>query len=449
MQHPGQTYPRTLYINGGGFGMLRGLVNQARKDQKIRALNDVLVVTLLLDRDGVPEGAGYLDLKDGRMKAILCRAVVIATGGYEELWAFNDAASTACGDGLYLAYEAGADLVDLEMLQFHPTIVIYPTHIKGILFQYELVIHPEYLGGRLLNRKGETFFEGFPLRDAIIRSIWREIKAGRGTDHGGVSIDLIHSKKDRQALTESLEKWQPNQFHYLREMGVDLRDVLVEVSPHAHFNMGGVAIDERGATSIPGLFAAGEVAGNLHGANRVSGNALAETQVFGARAGRFAALFAQSREFPESRKIDLEGGKFGMDGRNSLYPQDDDLRPFHIRKRLQEIMWKKCGIEREAKDLKEGAEEIKKIGNELLPRVSILSGKNESPRPYPQEVMEAWELKMMTTLSGLVISSALFREETRGHHMRLDYAETEKEARHILISKGKGLRYSRVKRNSG
>jgi fumarate reductase (CoM/CoB) subunit A len=446
MHHPGQTHPRTLFIQGGGFGMLRGLTHQARKHQNLRALSDVLVVKLLSDRDGVPGAAIYLDLKDGRMKAILCKTVILATGGYEELWAFSDASSTAGGDGLSLAYEAGAELVDLEMLQFHPTVVIHPSHIKGILFQYELVIHPEYLGGRLLNSKGETFFEGFLLRDAIIRAIWGEIKAGRGTEHGGIFIDLTRSPKDRQALTEALEKWQPNQFHYLREMGVDLRDRLVEVAPHSHFNMGGVAIDEKAATTVPGLFAAGEVAGNLHGANRVSGNALAETQVFGALAGRSAAAFAQDRKFSESGNMGSKIKEAEQERRNLLKLQDQALRPFQVRRRLQETMWKRCGVEREAKELRQGLEEIEQIERDLLPRMSIGSGKGGSAESYPQELMEAWELMRMATLAGQVISSAIARKETRGHHLRADCPETEREARHIFLSREKGLRMGEVKR---
>jgi fumarate reductase (CoM/CoB) subunit A len=446
MHHPGQTHPRTLYIQGGGFGMLRGLVNQAQKHRNIRALSDVLVVKLLQDPDGVPRAAVYLDLKDGRMKAILCKAAVIATGGYEELWAFSDASSTACGDGLFLAYEAGAELVDLEMLQFHPTIVIHPSHVKGILFQYELVIHPDYLAGCLLNGKGETFFDGFPMRDTIIRAIWGEVKGGRGTQHGGVSIDLTRSKKDRQALTEALEKWQPNQFHYLREMGVDLRDRLVEVGPHGHFNMGGVAIDERAATSVPGLFATGEAAGNLHGANRISGNALAETQVFGALAGRSAAEFTEGRKLPEAGDIRPGVKEAEEEGQVFLKSKDPSLRPFRVRRLLQEAMWKRCGIERDSGELRQGMEDVLQIERDLFPKVSIRIGENESVDPYPQELLEAWELKMMVALAKLVISSALSRKETRGHHLRTDHPKTEEEARHIFLSAGKGLRMDGVKR---
>ena len=429
--------------------MLTGLVNQARKDRKISTLSDVQILRLVQDPEGVPVAAIYLDLKDGKVKAISCRAVVAATGGYEELWACSDAASTACGDGLFLAYEAGAELVDLEMLQFYPTVVIHPPYIKGTLFQYELVIHPDFLGGHLRNGEGKTFFEGMPMRDAITRAIWREIKAGRGTEHGGVYIDLTHSTKDRQALTEALEKWQPNQFHYLQEMGVDLRDTRVEVAPHAHYTMGGVAIDEKGATNVPGLFAAGEAAGNLHGANRVSGNALAETQVFGALAGASAAAFARSRKDRQAANVRDETKEMETEGRHFLERKDSSLRPFQILRHLQEIMWKGCGIEREARGLEQGREEVQHIERELLPRLSIFAPETEPGTPYLQELQEAWELKMMVTLAGLVLSSALFRKETRGHHLRTDHPEMEENARHVFLSKKEGLTFGAVKRISG
>jgi fumarate reductase (CoM/CoB) subunit A len=449
MHHPGQTFPRALFVQGGGFGMLAGLVNRARKDRRILSLSDVEILRLVQDRDGAPVAAIYLDLKDGRVKAATVGAVVIATGGYEELWACNDAACTACGDGLFLAYEAGAELVDLEMLQFYPTVVIDPPYVKGTLFQYELVINPEFLGGRLCNGRGDIFFEGLPLRDAVTRAIWREIKAGRGADHGGVYIDLTRSTKDRQALTAALEKWQPNQFHYLKEMGVDLRDARVEVAPHAHFTMGGVAIDEKGATNVPGLFAAGEAAGNLHGANRVSGNALAETQVFGALAGASAAAFARSRRGrgapevkAEIREIEAEHGRF-------LERKDPSLRPFQILRHLQATMWKACGIERDEPGMEKGREEVRQIVRESLPRMSIHSGETRPTTPYLQELQQAWELKIMTVLSDLVLSSALFRKETRGHHMRSDYPDGDEKPQHVLFSKEKGLAFGAVKRISG
>lgn len=441
MHHPGQTLPRTLFIQGGGFGMLAGLVSEARKHSTIQTLSDVFIINLIKDREGIPCGAIFLDLKDGRLKAIQCQAVILATGGYEELWSFNDASVTACGDGIFLAWEAGAEMVDLEMLQYYPTIVIHPPSIKGTLFQYELIVNPEVLGGRLLNGKGEPFFEGMLLRDAVTQAIWKEVQAGRGTEHGGVFIDLIHSPKSREDLTEALEKWQPNQFHYLKDMGFDLRDVRVEVAPHAHFTMGGIAIDEKARTTVPGLFAAGEVAGNLHGANRVSGNALAETQVFGAQAGSSAAALAKGREAWRSPDFSLEMNRVETLLSDMTRLSSHTLHPYQLRKRLQGVMWKRCGVEREAEGLRRGMAEVETLGKEALPSLSVATS-----GAYPQELQEGLEVRMMVSLCRLILQSALFREETRGHHMRADYPSSQAEARHTILARGREPWVGEVKR---
>ena len=447
MHHPGQTLPRALFIQGGGFGMLAGLIREAGKHSEVQILNDVLVTRLIVDREGIISGAIYLDMKEGRWKAIQSKAVILATGGYEELWEFNDASCTACGDGVFLAYEAGAQLVYLEMLQYYPTVVIHPPSIQGTLFQYELITNPEVLGGRLLNGNQEPFFEGVLLRDAIVRAIWREIREGRGTPHGGVSIDLVHSSKTREVLTQALEKWQPNQFHYLKDMGVDLREVLVEVAPHAHYTMGGEAIDEEARATVPGLFVAGEVAGNLHGANRVSGNALAETQVFGAIAGASAASLAKKRGFDEARVFSPE-----METAENLLKAwqgrgREGIRPQKIRERLRKIMWEKCGVERDGQGLQQGREEIERLEREVLSNLSVRDiSQGISYGAYPQEIQEALEVKMMIYLGRLVLSSALFREETRGHHMRTDYPSSLKEPKHTLLSKEREPWAGEVKR---
>jgi fumarate reductase (CoM/CoB) subunit A len=448
MHHPGQTFPRALFIQGGGYGMLAGLVRESRKYSEIRVLNDVLAVRLVLDGEGAAAGALILDLKDGRLKAIQSKAVILATGGYEELWAFNDASCTACGDGIYLAYEAGAKLMDLEMLQYYPTVVIHPPSIRGTLFQYELITDPEMLAGRLINGGKESFFQGKLLRDAVVRAIWKEIREGRGTPHGGVYIDLIHSTKSREDLTRALEKWQPNQFHYLRDMGFDLRETLVEVAPHAHYSLGGVAIDEEARTTVPGLFAAGEAAGNLHGANRVSGNALAETQVFGALAGASAAGWAKSREF-ETVSLYAEMMK-ELEGLLKVWvrKKEKEIRPHRVREILQGVMWESCGVERDARGLERGREKLEEIRREMLPRITIREhGPNDSFGAYPRGLQEALEVSMMTELGELVLASAQFREETRGHHMRADYPSPFGEPLHTLIAKGRAPWFREVNRS--
>ncbi|MGQ9696107.1 MAG: FAD-dependent oxidoreductase [Thermodesulfobacteriota bacterium] len=447
MHHPGQTFPRTLFIQGGGYGMLKALVREAKKYPNIQLRNDVLVIKILLDQEGIPGSAIFLDLRDGQFKVLKCRAIILATGGYEELWAFNDASITACGDGLFLAYELGAKLIDLEMLQFYPTIVIYPPAVKGTLFQYELVINPDLLGGRILNTRGKTFFSGLPLRDALLRAIWQEIKQGRGTEHGGVYLDLTASSLGREALTAALNKWQPNQFHYLKNMGVDLRDRPVEVAPHAHYTMGGVAIDEEASTSIPGLFAAGEVAGNLHGANRISGNALTETQVFGAIAGASAASFAQKRKIIELDKnliAHTQEENIKFIGR---LLSDQEFKPRQMRLKLKEIMWKYCGLERDEGGLKKGLEEMQELEKKIfLPPSTGDKSRKGTYGSYPLKVKEILELKMMITLSRLILTSALIRKETRGHHIRIDFPFAEEGAKHTMIMKGRQPWAEEVKR---
>ena len=439
MHHPGQTFPRALFIQGGGYGMLSGLVREAGKHPAIRVLNDVFAVKLILDRNGGASGAILLDLKDGRVKALRSKAVILATGGYEEVWALNDASCTACGDGVFLAYEAGAELVDLEMLQYYPTVVIHPPSIQGTLFQYELITDPEMLGGRLLNGKKEPFFKGKLLRDAVVRAIGKEVRAGRGTPHGGVYIDLVHSTKSREDLTRALEKWQPNQFHYLKDMGFDLRETLVEVAPHAHYTLGGVAIDEEARTTVPGLFAAGEVAGNLHGANRVSGNALAETQVFGALAGASAAGWAKEKKSEESPDERDEWQQTKALRGNMGQNKERGFRPFQVREKLQGIMWDLCGVEREDEGLARGARELERLEKEMLSRMTFSSpAGDDSFGAYPREIQDALEVRMMVTVGKLVLASALFRKETRGHHMRTDYPSPSREPVHTLVAGGKG-----------
>jgi fumarate reductase (CoM/CoB) subunit A len=281
-----------------------------------------------------------------------------------------------------------------------------------------------------------------PLRDDVIRAIWKEIQSGRGTEHGGVFIDLTHSSKSQDALTAALEKWQPNQFHYLKDMGFDLREAMVEAGPHVHFTMGGVAIDERAATSVPGLFAAGEVSGNLHGANRISGNSLTETQVFGAIAGSSAAAFAKDRGMPAPTKFPLEREEVLNLIRGLSLSRRRSLRPYQLRQRLQNIMWGRCGLERDGEGLRQGKADVHELAKEAVAEMTVAG----TIGPYPQEVQEALEVKMMLSLASLVLDAAFFRKESRGHHMRTDYPSSSDDPRHTYLVKGRRIWEGEVKR---
>jgi fumarate reductase (CoM/CoB) subunit A len=210
--------------------------------------------------------------------------------------------------------------------------------------------------------------------------------------------------------------------------------------------MGGVAIDERAATSVPGLFAAGEAAGNLHGANRVSGNALAETQVFGAIAGRSAAEFARGKDVPEAEEAAAAVEEVNEAHRKWRKTKISGVRPFQARERLRQTMWKACGVERMAEGLRQGRGDLETLRRELIPGLTVYPGEGETTKRYPQELQEAWETKMMTELADLVLISAIAREESRGHHNRSDFPEAEKTPRHVLISRKEGVRFGRVKR---
>jgi fumarate reductase (CoM/CoB) subunit A len=230
-------------------------------------------------------------------------------------------------------------------------------------------------------------------------------------------------------------------------MGFDLRETLVEVAPHAHYTLGGVAIDEEARTTVPGLFAAGEVAGNLHGANRVSGNALAETQVFGALAGASAAGWAKEKKLEESpdERDEWQQTKalLGNMGQN----KERGFRPFQVREKLQRIMWDLCGVEREDEGLARGARELERLEKEMLSRMTFPSpAGDDSFGAYPREIQDALEVRMMVTVGKLVLASALFRKETRGHHMRTDYPSPSREPVHTLVARGNGPWAKEVKK---
>jgi succinate dehydrogenase/fumarate reductase flavoprotein subunit len=220
--------------------------------------------------------------------------VVIASGGYSQLWSGNDVPCDCTGDGIALAYEAGAHLIDMEMALFYPTVVLYPLFLFGIELPHGLLLEGERIKGKLLNREGNEFIpEEVPIRDVMVSLIYREISEGRGSPHGGVYMDISRSPYPKEELRRRLLHYLPEKYRHLLKYGIDMCEHSIEVGPMAHYTLGGIRIDTSCRTDVPGLYAAGEVAANVHGANRLAGNALSETQVFGARAGEAAARWAQ------------------------------------------------------------------------------------------------------------------------------------------------------------
>jgi succinate dehydrogenase/fumarate reductase flavoprotein subunit len=422
---PGQSHSRNLFIIGGGYGLAASLFRQMSRLPIIQLIDDAMALKLLV-REGKVTGAVYLKIRTGEIHVIGAGATVLAVGGYEELWPFTDTPPDTTGEGLAMAYKIGARLMDLEMVQFYPGVVVHPPAARGWLVQYEYILNPDILDGRVLNGRGEVFVQGFPARDEFIRAIRDQNKKGTASPHGGFYVDLTQSRYSQEVLTERLTGWL-HQFTNLKQVGIDLRKHRVEMAPAAHYCLGGVQIDEFGQTNVPGLFAAGEVSANVHGANRLSGNALSETQVFGQRAAQAACEYAAGESFiPEDYEARvLEEYK---NIRHWKEAKGDVLRPIALKSKLQAVVDRYAGLERDEKGLSRALEEVRKLRAEALPNLSI------SPiRRFCYEVQEAYEVRGMMDLAELVILSALERRETRGHHFRLDYPETLEVPYHTSI----------------
>jgi len=430
VRHPGQTYPRNLVIKGAGYGLVSGLSREVRRRASIRVMPDAILTRLLL-AEGRAVGATVLDLRRGLLAEIRAKATVLCTGGYEQLWGITDTSPDTTGDGIALAYRAGAELVDMEMMLYYPAVIVHSYgELNGTLVQYESLLAAEYLAGRMLNANGEEFLPPGPppARDILSRLMFDEIRAGRGTKNGALRIDLTKSPKSPTEIDDWLDRLQTLPYDNLRELGIDVKAEAIEVAPGTHFALGGIHINERCETTVPGLYAAGEVAGNLHGANRVSGNALTETQVFGARAGRSAAQEAAHSTTlcePDPDHVTAEHERVV----SLMRPRKDGLRPLAVRREIKALMDRYVGMPRDSGGLTRALGEVRRLRSEDLPRVQV-----EGPLVFNNEWREAIEVDLMLDTAETVIVSALLRTESRGHHQRSDYPKSSDQwLRHTAV----------------
>ena len=435
VRHPGQTYPRINRIPGRGYQMMVGLKKELARHSRIQVFEDCLVQKILTGPEGEPAGAVAFLQREGQFRLFQAKAVVLASGGYEELWEKTDTAPDSTGDGLAMAAELGAELVDLEMMLYYPIVTlgskVFPSMHQ--VLQYESLLEPEYLGGKLLNGRGEEFLPPgkLPVRDVLSRLIVNERAEGRATDRGAVLVDLSKSPLGPAEMERKIEELGLRvQFNRVKYLGVDLTRDPVEVAPACHYSLGGVRINERTETSVPGLFAAGEVSGNIHGANRISGNALAETQVFGRRAGAEASLKARAcREFPPIRREDAEEKVRRIEG--LFVRKADPLRPVQIRKKIQRIMEEEAGLIRSEPSLRRALDRLQAVKQEDLPRMQVAD-----LRIFNYELQDAVEVGSMVEVAELVARAALLRTESRGHHFRSDHPrEDEGWRKHTLLQK--------------
>ena len=395
----GQQRPRTCYAGDRtGHEMMVTLMDRLAATG-VEVVHECSAVELLLER-GRCAGAAALD-REGRLGVYLADAVVLATGGGTRVYDISTNSSSGTGDGYALGYRAGAEVIDMEMVQFHPTGAIQPYDARGRLVTE--AVRGE--GGRLVNGKGERFMGRYDpermelsTRDVVARAIATEILEGRGTAHGGVWLDVTHLSR------EEIERRLPIMLEQFLAFGVDIRVQPMEVAPTAHHIMGGLRITPDCATTLPGLYAAGECSGGVHGANRLGGNALAETQVFGRRAGRSAGL---EPDRPKEVTPAIERQLFALRLRFDDY-LDGEVPPHSVVKRLQHAMWQGAGIFRDEAGLARTLARVELLKNE---RLRAETGRN---------LLECCTAANQCLLASLICRAALLRPECRGAHTRRD-----------------------------
>ncbi|MFQ5894792.1 MAG: FAD-dependent oxidoreductase [Nitrospinota bacterium] len=412
----------------GGYTVPRG-VEVGRNDRLMRIVRDeahrravgisdqLMVTRLLADREGACCGAMGFDVVSGACRVALAKSVVLATGAVGRLWKRTANTRNASGDGFALAMPLGVKLVDMEFLQFIPLTYLYPSFIEGMTLGEAGSYGVEV---RFYNSRGERFMERydperfeFTTRDIAARGIYLEVQAGRGSPHGGAYVDTTRCDPAKGL-------YQP---HKLRHRWRLLRDFYgikratykepFEAAPSALYMCGGIEIDEWCCTGVPGLFACGEVSGNIHGANRLGGNSLIEIQVYGKRAGEKATEAARERPSPEPAPGVVEEE---LERLERLRCKNRGVRPRPLKRRLQQLMWDHCCVARSGEGLRRCLEGILQLQDEARDLMVT-----SDTRPYNYEWVEANEVPMMLHLAEVVVRSALFREESRGNHYRTDF----------------------------
>jgi succinate dehydrogenase / fumarate reductase flavoprotein subunit len=458
----GHRYPRLAHVGDRtGLEMIRTL-----QDHGIHLGLDVYmehtVVILLKDggsKDGRIVGAFGYDRERGRFHLWRAKAVVLATGGIGRAFKITSNSWEYTGDGHALAYDAGAKLMDMEFVQFHPTGMIWPPSVRGILVTEG--VRGE--GGVLRNKDGKRFmFEDIPplyvnqtasdeeegwrytqgdknarrppellTRDHVARCIRREVREGRGSPHGGVFLDIAWTKARIPNGAEHIKKKLPSMYHQFKQLAdIDITEVPMEVGPTTHYMMGGVRVDPDSQMSdVPGLFAAGECGAGLHGANRLGGNSLSDLLVFGQRAGEYAARFAKENAFGNVNADELAAAE-----RRALKPfeQENGESPYAIQHALQDFMQDLVGIVRQEQEMLQALEHIREL-NARAEHASV-----QGNREYNSGWHTALDLHSLLTVSEIVTRAALERKESRGAHFRDDFpAKDEAFGKfNIVASKG-------------
>ena len=408
------TYRRTCYSGDyTGRSIMRALLRKV-KSLKI-PIHDSQYVTELLVHDNICFGAMTFNIKDGERRVYLADSIILAAGGHTRIWRKSSSRRNEnTGDGFYLGLKAGCTLTDMELVQFHPTGMVIPESIAGTLVTE--AVRGE--GGRLFNKNGERFMKKYDsnrmelsTRDRVAMANYKEIIEGRGTKNGGVLLDISH--KSKEFIISKLPRMYRQ---FLDTLMIDISKTAMEVSPTAHYSMGGIVVKpDDHSTGVEGLFAAGEVTGGLHGANRLGGNSLAEILIFGKRAGRAAALRSLNMDVQyRSRQIIKKSHEkidsFIKNGTNVARP---------LQRELRNIMWENCGVVRDDQKLKVGLKKINQLKESL---------KDLDVRPDSEgfeDLMLAFDLEGSILSAEATVLGAIRRKESRGAHQRDDFTKME------------------------
>lgn len=408
----GHTYRRLAHVGDRtGLELIRTLQDKG-VHSGIDIFMECTITHLLKDGDRVAGAFGYWR-ESGRFVLFRAKAVVLATGGTGKAFKVTSNSWEYTGDGHALAWRAGAELIDMEFIQFHPTGMVWPPSVKGILVTE--AVRGE--GGYLLNSEGERFMKNYDpkrmelsTRDVVAKAIYREVKEGRGSPHGGVFLDISHRGADY------IKRKLPSMYHQFKELGdVDITAGPMEVGPTTHYTMGGVRVDAESqeAINVPGLFACGEVSGGLHGGNRLGGNSLSDLIVFGRRAGLFAAELAKrEKQLPSVNEDEVTHYSRQM---AEPFEREGGESPYQIHAELQEMMQAKVGIVREQQGLEEALTGLEQLRERA--RNTFVTGS----RSYNPGWHLAHDLLNMIDVSEMITRCALQRTESRGGHTRLDH----------------------------
>jgi len=444
----GHRYPRLAHVGDRtGLELIRTL-----QDHGIHRGLDVYmeytIVTLLTDSGRIAGAVGY-DRERGRFHVFQAKAVVLATGGLGRAYKITSNSWEYTGDGYALAYNVGAALQDMEFIQFHPTGMVWPPSVRGVLVTEG--VRGE--GGILLNSEGHRFmFDDIPenyrnqtakdedegwrytqgdknanrppellTRDHVARCINREVKAGRGTPHGGVYLDIAWIKKHLPNSAEHIKRKLPSMYHQFKQLAnLDITETPMEVGPTTHYTMGGIQVDgDTQMSTVPGLFAAGEAAAGLHGANRLGGNSLSDLIVFGKRAGEYAALFAKANGTTQLDDHQIDGAV-----QMALAPFDRGTsgeNPYSVQHELQDMMQSLVGIVRQESEMRDALDRIRDLRTRA-DRAGV--GGN---REYNNGWHTAIDLHNLLTVSEAIARSAVERKESRGAHFREDFPDKSAE----------------------